>query len=54
MDLWIARFARRLRQLQPALGDQDAMDIAYSEYLMSCDQSPEDAAEDYAQLKPTG
>ena len=53
-DVWVPRFAMRLRAFRPELTGEEAMDLADSEYYISSDTSPEDAAEVYADETPPG
>jgi hypothetical protein len=54
-DVWVPRFAQRLRARQPRISGQRAMDLADSEYDVSCDQSPEAAADTYVdEARPGG
>jgi hypothetical protein len=54
-DIWIARFTARLTELLPSMNCEAALDIAYSEFLISSNETPEISADDYASLRlPAG
>lgn len=55
-DEWVPRFAKKLRQLQPAVAGDDAMGLALAEatYPEAADLTPEEGAEIYVLEEPPG
>lgn len=53
-DEWVPRFARKLRQIQPAIAGDDAMGLALgeSQFIEASALTPEEAAETYALEEP--